>query len=344
MCGISGLFVGCPLEETCVKSQIVKRLKSMSTDYPGKSEYKSYLKNWDTAAGVRSRPHRQLDNSEPLTKSYFSRDFVPISKHAEICALEKTVQEEILTQHLYRYLRFTSVLEHVVVNNVAMAIAQDCLSVDLPEEMIFDAYKLYCDEAYHAYFSIDLLRQVQHQSGITPKLLRWPNFVIKLREIQHQMPNLEAQKLVEIFFVIVSETLISGTLVGLPQEESVVTAVRDIVRDHSLDEGKHHQYFASLLRILWPKLTTTQKKTVGPILPQLIFNFLTPDVDSITHELQTYKLSNKKIEQIIAETYPPKMITEYTKRASKVTLRHFEVAGVFEEPFTNEAFQKSGLI
>lgn len=343
MCGIVGLFIGCPLEEVCVKKQIASSfLKKIPSEK--KFTYKSNLDNWDTSSSVRSQPRRIIDEEELVSKSYFSPNFVPITKHAEICSLEKEIQSEVLTQHLYRYLDFTSKLEHIVVNNVAMAIAQDSLSIQLPEDMVFDAYKIYCDEAYHAYFSIDLVRQVKSQTNIVPKLLRWPNFILKLRQIQHQMPTIQSQKLVEIFFVIVSETLISGTLAKIPTEPSILTAVRDVIRDHSRDEGKHHQYFASLLYILWPRLTIIQKRIIGPILPDLIFSFLTPDTNSIKYELQTYKLKAKKIDEIIMETYPQGLVVESTKKAASVTLMHFAKVGVFDDPATKEAFLKSGLI
>ncbi len=343
MCGIVGLFVGCPLEDVCPKSQIAKQLKTVALQCQ-QEKYVSNLDDWDTFASVRTRPHRVLDTKETGVKSYFSSKFVPIARHSLVQSLPEHIQQEIRTQHLYRYLEFTSKLEHVVVNNVAMAIAQRFINIELPEQMTFDAYKLYCDEAYHAYFSVDLLRQVTSQSHLTPKLLEWPNFIIKLREIQHALPDRETQQLAEIFFVIISETLISSTLVGIPQDGSIVHAVRDVVKDHALDEGRHHQYFAQLLYMLWPRLSVRQRKIIGPLLPDLIFSFLTPDIASIRYELQSYNLPEKHVEAILEETYTKDIIVESTKQSSRATLMHLMRAGVLEEPETKEAFVRSGLV
>ncbi|WP_345942367.1 diiron oxygenase [Streptomyces sp. SID2888] len=162
--------------------------------------------------------------------------------------------EEVLVQHLYRYLDFTARLEYIVVNRTVLGIAHGSIDVELPEEMRFDAYKIYCDEAYHTLFSVDLSRQVQQRTGIVPRPLDEPYFLVRLRQILEELPD-EHRALAEMLFVIVSETLISSTLAEIPERPDVVAAVRGTTRDHALDEGRPHAYFAAFLRYLWGQLS-----------------------------------------------------------------------------------------
>jgi hypothetical protein len=138
--------------------------------------------------------------------------------------------------------------------------------------------------------------------------------------------------------------LISATLAQIPRDAQVVSVVREVVNDHAEDEGRHHAYFASLLHALWPRLTPKQQGIIGPLLPEFIFAFLSPDYGALRYELASYGLKDATIERIFAEAYPPNLTVQSTRLAAKATLRHFEQNGVFEEPHTREAFLASGLI
>ena len=248
----------------------------------------------------------------------------------------------MLIQQLHTYLEFTSELEHGAVNPVAAMISRRRSGFDLPETMIEDAYKIYTDEAWHAQFSDDLGRQVAVKTGVGPSVFEEPNFFRKLQGFQQDL-GADEQRLVMIFFTIVSETLISAILSGIPNNPRVVTAVRELVADHAQDEGRHAAYFGRLLEFTWPRLSKAQRALVGPLLPEMILAFLEPDFLAIAGNLRACGLTAEQIDQVMTESYPPATVRAGVRAASKATIRHFERVGVVEDPRTAEALEARNL-
>ncbi len=112
-----------------------------------------------------------------------------------------------------------------------------------------------------------------------------------------------------IFFTIVSETLISAILSGIPSDPRVVTAVRELVADHAQDEGRHHAYFSRLLEFTWPRLSKAQRALIGPLLPEMILAFLEPDFVAIAGNLRACGLTAEQIDQVMTESYPPATVS-----------------------------------
>src|SRR5688500_14218162 len=110
--------------------------------------YNSKLREWDRRASVRIQPRRLSEHGYSWSGSYFVAELAPVTLHPLVSRLGQRVVEEILVQNLYTYLDATTIIEAEVVNTVAKDIVQGTLGVYLPEEMVFDACKIYCDEAY----------------------------------------------------------------------------------------------------------------------------------------------------------------------------------------------------
>jgi hypothetical protein len=255
------------------------------------------------------------------------------------------VLSSISVQQLYRYLDFTAKLEQVVVNRVVMAIANGYLNPGLPEEMVFDAFKIYCDEAYHALFSYDMLRQVEAATGIPAVSRRaHPFFMERLHRMQHEYGDTATRELLELFFVIVSETLISGLLSQIPASRDVKQSIRGLVRDHAIDEGRHHAYFAELLRVVWARLPEERRRLAALRLPDLIFAFLHPDLPSIRAELMSYGFTRDQTEQVLAETYTPAAVGGYVRASTTSLIRYLRELEVFEDPEAGDRFRAVGLI
>lgn len=309
----------------------------------GEFHYNSKLEEWDGRAAVRAKPRRMLRAEEASGKVFFPPELVPIACHPNVVALGPEVRRDVLVRHLYTYLDFTTLLEHDVVNIVAHRIAHRQIGADFPAAMLFDAYKLYCDEAYHALFSEDLKLQVAGATGIVPDERGTPSFLRRLRSIQASVSS-DMRSLVEVFFTIVSETLISATLSDIPRASNVVTAVRELVADHAEDEGRHHAYFSSVLRALWPQLSMAQQLELGPLLPEFVLGFLEPDLAAARRLLQRYDLGSDEIDRVVHEAYPTHTVQTGVRQAAGATLRLFEHTGVLEHPSIAEAFRERGLL
>jgi para-aminobenzoate N-oxygenase AurF len=310
--------------------------------FPRQIFYKSSFGDWYSRASVRSKPRRVL--SEELTSGLlcFSPELAPVSKHHLLIDRGELVVKEVLTRHLFAYLTFTDRLEHEVVNRTARRIAVGKLGMSLPQDMNLDALKIYCDEAYHSLFSVDLRQQISAALGIQRSSNSDHEALRCLRQ-QRDASAPEVRKLVELFFVIIAETLISPVLAKVPSDVRIVTAVRQMVADHAEDEGRHHVFFARLCEIVWPQMTEGQKNMIGPLLPRFILAFLGPDHAAIKAYLKGY-FTAEEIAGIIAESYPQCNLVADARKAANKTLRIFRRCGVLENQRAADEFCRSELL
>ncbi|NWF29771.1 diiron oxygenase [Streptomyces sp. PKU-EA00015] len=339
MCGTVGMFVGCSALSYCPRSLLAAhtagppddgaRIPAGEEDGSGE-KYRSAFHTWYERASVRQAPRRTVAEGDTALR-FFSPDLVPVAHHPLVKALPEPVFDQILVQHLYRYLDFTAKLEYLVVNRTLVGIAHGSTGVRLPQEMRFDALKMYCDEAYHALSAVDLMRQVEQRTGIRPRLPDEPFFLRRLQQILAKLPA-DERGLAELLFVIVSETLISASLAEIPDSDGLVPAVRESIRDHAADEGRHHAYFAAFLRHLWGQLSTAERQFAGRLVPQLMDAFLLPDLESLRAELTGYGLSKEQVEQVVGEVYTPEVLSRHSRATSRMTRRYLDQLGAFDDP------------
>ncbi|MEU0739301.1 diiron oxygenase [Streptomyces sp. NPDC006134] len=304
------------------------------------ADYRSRFRNWERVATVRNSPVRELGADGEL---FFTPELVPALSHPILEKAEPHIREAVLVHRLYEYLKFTIDLEQSAVIPVTGHISRGMSGLDLPEGMLRDAFKISTDEAWHAQFTYELMREVRGRTRITPVLPDAPTFTGVLARIHEDLPQ-EIRGLDEMLFAIVSETLISSVLDELPQDERLPGGVRDMVADHAVDEAKHHTYFSTLLRHLWPAMTRKERELAGPYIPQLIFAFLEPDYASTALGLRAAGLAGHEVEQIMSDVYARDTIVADVRRGAAPTLQYFVEAGALEHAATREAFQESGLI
>lgn len=334
MCGTAGMFVGCQTLTFCPKRQQLKGFANDPTEREADTRpkdadagYRSPLRSWYLRAATRNAPRRRVHHDGDML--FFSPEFVPVATHPLVRALPEPLFRQILIQHLYRYLDFTAKLESIVVNRSVLGIASGTVGVEIPAEMRLDAYKIYCDEAYHTLMSADLARQVELVTRIPPRLPDQPFFLRRLTEIQAQVPA-QDRALVELLFVVISETLISATLAEVPDDTRVVTAVRETVSDHATDEGRHHAFFAIFLEILWSQLTAAERDRIGLLVPRLIDAFLQPDLSAIRAELADYGISDDHIDTVLGEVFAPEVVNAHRSLIARHALRYFAELDTFE--------------
>ena len=305
--------------------------------------YNSMFREWDAQASVRSDPRIVFQDEESMGKVYFSPDLVPIVKHPLVVKLGLAVRREILIQHLYNYFDFTACFEVEVVNWGVKQIFLKQTGFELPGEMLFDAYKIYCDEAYHSLFSADLKFQVQAATGIAPNPLDFRAFLLKLEKVQADVPA-DLKPTTRLFIVILFETLISLILHQIPRDGQVISAVRQSVADHADDEARHHAYFSTMLDIIWPQIPRAQQAIIGPLLPQFIIKSLEPHYETIKQRLAKFDLTRDEVEQVVEESYPYAEVIAGLRKTARVTLSILERNGIYEDSKTLAAFQASGLL
>ncbi|GAA0909854.1 diiron oxygenase [Virgisporangium aurantiacum] len=307
---------------------------------PYDDRYKSRFEMWDDQAWVRSKPHR-VEPFDPNLQ-YFSPELSTLLTHPEVAAAPPGIIKEILVYNLYTYLEFTVRLETGPVNEVCVMLRSPQFLPWLPSKMKDDALRIYTDEAGHAEMSHSLIAAVVKETRVAP-VPQDPQFLGQLRQLYHD--NLPAfQPFIKLFFVVVSETLITGTLTRLPQDRKVQTAVRDLARDHASDEGRHHAYFKQLFEYVWPKLPVPLRKKFGPMLPAVIHAFLAPDELGLRTILERFPSHFPDPYRIVSEIMHMDSTYSAILSGAQPTIRILRQVGLLEDEETREALARYRLV
>jgi hypothetical protein len=302
--------------------------------------YNSVISNWDKKSAVRVKPRRCLTQGD--AKLPFSAKLTPVVSHPLLTGRDPADTQEFLTHRLYSYLDFTTVLELEIVNPAVLRMSQDAFGLELPEGMRFDAYRIYCDEAYHALMSADVKRQVEEATGVLSVLPCEPAFVRAIRLAKSGVPA-NLAPLVEFCATVVSETLISGTLTQIPEDTRVLSFVREAIADHAADERTHHAYFTRAFEVAWPQLDKKTQRLLAPQFAELIIGFLTPDLDGQRNALWLMGINNEESAQIVWEANPPDRTMADIRHAARSTLRLLNRMGVMQHSQASEHFYDLGL-
>ncbi len=295
---------------------------------------------WYDIAGVRSGIRRMFVDETDVGKVFYPQRLVPYLAHESLADLPESQRRALTIRHLYQFLLSTTHLETRVVNTTAELIANNRAGLDLPNTVRLDAFKVYCDEGYHALYSLDLADQIASTTGVAIPPWNYGGIVGWLQETGRRLlPDEPA--LVPLLQTVVFETLITAVLVEIPNDPSVVTAVRDLTRDHAKDEGHHHRFFAQFFHDLWANLDRRLREPVAHALPALVKACLTWDVEPVRASLLMSGVDAGTAATVLADVYAD---TGSKADVCRATVRTFRSAGVFDVPGTEEAFAAHQLL
>ncbi|MGW0393049.1 diiron oxygenase [Streptomyces sp. NPDC003042] len=300
-------------------------------------------RDWYAKAGVRRDPRRLLHKELRTGQLYFPPALVPYARHPHVRALPDDAREALQARHLFQYLHFTTQFETRVVNRATDLIASGRSDLETPPETRLNAYRIYCDEGYHALYSYDVVRQVSDASGIDPLPYDFAPFLARLDAVGTEaLPG--EPVLAQLLQVVVFETLVTAILNDVPKDQRVLTVVRDIVRDHARDEGWHHAFFAGFFRELWTGLTPSLRVRVARCLPGLIRSSLLPDLSPVRAALALAGLPPDQAEDVVRDCYPCARVEADMRTAARHALRLFNETGVLDVDGGRDAFHTEGLL
>ena len=318
-------------------------LRGDASARPPVTVYASRYERWEDLASVRRKPRRDFVPGDETSDVFFPPELYPVVLHPMVAAKGEVVVKALLLCRLYDYLDFTTELENLAVIPVATKISRGRSGLILPAQMKADAYKIVTDEAWHAQFSHDFARQIEASTTVPHHVPEdAPNFVRRLDELREQLPH-DVRGVEALLFAIVSETLISGILSDIPRDERLPGSVRELVRDHAADEGRHHQYFRTLLKHLWPALSPHERRAIGPHVPAAVQAFLEPDYEQTFRHLRGIGLTDDECAQVIAESWPPHTVRRTIADAARPVVRYFAEAGALDDSRTRDSFELAGL-
>lgn len=304
----------------------------------GAAQYRHPFRDWERSSWIRSKPLRAGE----LEGLPFPPDLVPLSQHPSIQA-DPVRQHKILAYRLLAHLQFTTVLELEHVNRVCAALARGEGPVPLDADQRNDALRIYCDEGGHALFVELLSREIEAAHDVDRAVLGRPGFDRTFEELVGQYAGDVPASLIRLFFVCVSETLVTKILRDIPRDKRVSPLVRSVIGDHAADESVHSVYFHWYFSRLWASLSPRDKEVVGRILPELIWTFLGPDKACEANVLRELGFPEGDADRLLRETYPSGTAEAAVLHAAQPTLRMFQKAGVFDLPAVAASFTRKDL-
>lgn len=301
------------------------------------------LNTWYDKAGVRTFDRLMVAEDEDIeSKKFFPDHIVPHLRHPLVAALPHTPRRYLAAQHLYQWLHFTARFEIEVVLRTTRRIVDGVSGVELPRSAQRDAMKICVDEDYHALYSVDVADQVEERSGVPALPYDFKPFLDYLDGIGSANP--QYAKLVQMLQVVVFETVITSLLNDVPQDPDLIAVVRETVRDHATDEIYHRAYFSSLFRELWTQLSTTDRRVIAHLLPQVIVRSLQPATRSARLALREVGFTDGQVEDVIADAYGPVPVMDGIRHAAQPTISLFRRTGVFDVPGAEDAFHDAGFV
>ncbi|MCA1298589.1 acyl-ACP desaturase [Stappia indica] len=331
MCGLTGFFTGCQFARDCDKAH---------TACPHRMGPRLFA-NWHEKASVRRSPRRVID-PEDVHLDLFPRDLVPVASHEIVTSRYPEKIPHLLALWLYRYLTFTVNLETLVVNTTTSRLVSNKAPVALSGDEILFAYKVYCDEAYHALFCADMLQQVYSQSDFRPAPQGRPSFLLEYEKIDGDPVETAIRQFI---FTAVSEMLITVSLNNVREglKENTPLAIRQIMTDHAQDESRHHAFYRDILKTFLGQLAKDEAVRLAASMPNYLMAFVAPDIPNIVAELEFVGLSPDEARQVCAETYRDQTVTDYARACSTGLAGLLEETGLLEREDVAERFATAGI-
>ena len=303
-------------------------------------EYQSPFEDWYTYSTV----HKPLpDFTCEAGLVLFPPELVPGIGHQLVDKLGNDAARHLMMRKLESYNAFTEKLEYRAVMAAAIKIAQNPQAFGLSEQAGREARLIVTDESHHAYVAVELIKQISGFSELPPLTPSEPHFLRGLEELERSLPTEFADDLL-IAFVSISETLITSILRGIPRDPRVVSAVRNTVRDHCIDEARHHSYFVYVVHQHWASITLDRREILGPLYARLIRLFLDPDLNVCRAWLLEAGLDPNDARIVLRDYYSPERIAASLRADSFPTLKLMQRVGVLDHPKARPAFVEQKLI
>lgn len=331
MCGLTGFFTGCQFAHDC------------HTARAGCSHRMGprLFANWYDKASVRRAPRRMID-PEDLSLDLFPRELVPVASHEIVVSRYPEKIPHLLALWLYRYLTFTVNLETLVVNTTTSRLASNTAPVALSRDEILFAFKVYCDEAYHALFCADMLQQVCGQTSFRPAPQSRPSFLRDYETIEGDPVEIATK---QFMFTAVSEMLITVSLnnVREGQREKTPLAIRQMMSDHAQDESRHHAFYRDLLKAFLCQLPEEKATRLAASMPDYLMAFVAPDIPNIVAELEFIGLTQDEAREVCADTYRNEVVTAYAQACSNGLTDLLHETGMLTRPQVADRFEDVGI-
>lgn len=310
--------------------------------------YEKYFDLWDQQSAVRSKQHTYTMPSdglrnELLSKRWFIPDGVPILAHPLLKNIDQDKEQYILGRFLLQFLEYGTILEHEFINTILVEMAMGECGIPLPDRMRLDAFKIYTDEAYHAYFNMEATQQIRNYIGLSVNDA-WPLQNSRLVGLRKLIPQDKSKEnfLIRFGIVVASETIapkeLSETMKGI-----VIDPIYNLFIDHAEDEKKHCMYFSTLFEVVWNYLSYEEKQFLGMMFPKILKAFVDINVIALYESLEKIEIDVDSAVKIISDSYPEDFCVNRALSVASSTFYNLERLGVYDIPGVKDEFIKEGF-
>ncbi len=320
----------------------------MTSSMQSAFRYEKYFDQWDQQSAVRSKPNTYSMQADRVRyelsgKRWFIPDGVPILAHPLFKNLEQDKEQYILGRFLLQFLEYGTILEHEFINTILAEMAMGECGIPLPDRMRLDAFKIYTDEAYHAYFNMEATHQIRNYIGL-PVSEAWPLQNSRLTGLRKLIPQDKSKEnfLIRFGIVVASETIapkeLSETMKGI-----VIDPIYNLFVDHAEDEKKHCIYFSTLFEVVWKYLSNEEKKFLGMMFPKILKAFVDINKIALHDTLKKIDVDYDSAEKIISDSYPSDFCVNRALSVASSTFYNLERLGVYDIPGVRDEFVKEGF-
>ncbi|MDF0733702.1 diiron oxygenase [Pseudomonas entomophila] len=238
-------------------------------------EYRSFAEAWEERATIRTRPRRRVEDDQRLIYPLSRQPLVLGAAFQRECP---QLRDFALVQSLYKFINDVVIFETEIVDRTARRIAKDRFAVRFPFACRYDAMTVVVDEDYHALVAMDFLQQTIALTGIEP--IELPGEI----ELSRAIPAALAQvpeplrDALELICVGIAENTLTDDVAAFARDDTVKPAVKGLMADHLLDEGRHSSFWARLTRIYWQAAPEAEREAIAEVLPVFLGQYLTNDI------------------------------------------------------------------
>lgn len=296
------------------------------------------ITSWYNKATVRSTPRILVSDCSSEENIYPIARCI-ICEHPLIVGRGRDTCTYILAQLGYQFLYGVGLLETKFVIRCCLDIIHNHIK-DISDFDKLQALTVIIDEAYHAHVALDYVLQLRKKTGVEP--LQIPETNRKLDAAARAIASLPEDMRMDfqLLAVTLAENVLTEEIANIGREKEVIKCFSTLMKDHVRDEGRHSEYFVSLMKSHWTKLSDEKKEKFSAMMHEYINDFLGTDTGRTLERkiLAECCFREEEIENIIVDTNT-RFFAEYNTQTIKTKARLFNLLTKIDSTlFTKESF------
>jgi len=203
---------------------------------------------------------------------------------------------------LFGYLDFTLRLEASYIGPICRDLALGRVQGQYGRDLVCDALRVECDEAFHALLSEKLAIHVSQVTGVPRPEFPEHFYFRRVRDLRRLVPTMTEEQF-NFCVGVVSETVITRSLLEDWRDGALRPEVRNLLHHHYRDEARHSVFFTEALRVIWPQWSRDVHAAMCPVWAELVSAFLRADSVVAHTVLRAAGLGEADANRIVSESH-----------------------------------------